>query len=183
MRSTDDMNDQSALDPRDDELSHLASAMLATRHFGIVWTRAISEHVGNDSTENASIACLSELRTGGPLRLRELTSRVQLPGPMLSRVVDRLVARGHVTRGPGPVHGDGRAVLITINKIGVQRERSAAQSTTMELSPASSRRRSLTSNNSVDSRETSSGHLPSTVAVRSRAHSHDWESSWELSVA
>lgn len=117
------MTDQRAPDPRDDELSHLASAMLAARHFGIVCTRAISERVGDGYANNASIACLSELRTGGPLRLRELTSRVQLPGPMLSRAVDRLVASGDVTRGPGQVDGDGRAVLITITKTGIKRER------------------------------------------------------------
>ena len=109
-------------DQTDDGLEHLAAALLAARHFGLLWTRAISRRVGDGYTENATIASLSAIRAHGPLRLRDLTTRVGLPGSSLSRVVDRLVANGDVTREAGPTDGDGRAVLMTITPVGIARE-------------------------------------------------------------
>jgi DNA-binding MarR family transcriptional regulator len=111
-----------APDQTDDGLEHLAAALLAARQFGLLWTRAISHRVGDDYTDNAAIASLSAIRAHGPLRLRDLTTRVGLPSPTLSRVVDRLVANGDVTREAGPTDGDGRAVLMTITAVGVARE-------------------------------------------------------------
>ena len=116
------MADRHASDQTDQGLEHLAAALLAARHFGIVWTQAISNVVGDGYTDNATIASLSAIRAEGPLRLRDLTSRVGLPGPTLSRVVDRLVANGDVMREAGPTSGDGRAVLMAITPAGVERE-------------------------------------------------------------
>jgi DNA-binding MarR family transcriptional regulator len=117
------MANERASDQTDDGLEHLAAALLATRQCGLLWTRAISEHVGDDYADNAMIAALGAIRADGPLRLRDLTTQVGLPGPTLSRVVDRLVANGDVTREAGPSDGDGRAVLMTITPVGVERER------------------------------------------------------------
>ena len=117
------MANRQTSDRTDDGLEHLAAALLAARRLGIVWTQAISEFIGDDYTDNATIASLSTIRAEGPLRLRDLTSRVGLPGPTLSRVVDRLVANGDVTREAGPIGGDGRAVLMAITPVGVERER------------------------------------------------------------
>lgn len=117
------MTHERAPDQIDDELRHLAAALLAIRQFGLLWTKAISRRVGDDYIDNATIASLSAIRADGPLRLRDLTTRVGRPGPTLSRVVDRLVANGDVTREPGPADGDGRAVLMTITPVGLERER------------------------------------------------------------
>jgi DNA-binding MarR family transcriptional regulator len=121
------MTDRRAPNQITDELGHLASAMLAARRFGLVWTQAISARVGNDYTDNASSAILSTLRADGPLRLRDLTSGLGVPGPTLSRVVDRLVDNGDLKRSPGPAGGDGRAVLIEITAVGVEREQGINQ--------------------------------------------------------
>ena len=115
------MADEPAHDQTDDDLEHLAPALLAARRFGLLWTRSISQFVGDDYTGNAAIASLCAIRSAGPLRLRDLAARVGLPGPTLSRVVDRLVANGDVTREHGPADGDGRAVLMTITPVGIER--------------------------------------------------------------
>lgn len=57
-----------------------------------------------------------------PLRLCDLQSGVLLSQPALSRMVDRLVTRGLLTRESDPA--DGRAVLVQLSEEGarVQRE-------------------------------------------------------------
>jgi DNA-binding MarR family transcriptional regulator len=118
------MTNHSSIHRTDDGLEHLAAAMLASRRLGMVWTKAISEFVGDRYSDNATIASLNTIRAEGPLRLRDLTSRVGLPGPTLSRVVDRLVAGGDVTREADPTGADGRAVIMAITPVGVEREQS-----------------------------------------------------------
>ena len=58
----------------------------------------------------------------GPTRLQELQNGVLLSQPALSRMVDRLVTRGLLTRQADP--DDGRAVLVQLSDEGkrVQRE-------------------------------------------------------------
>ena len=60
-------------------------------------------------------------QAGGPLRLRELRSEVLLSQPALSRLVDRLVARGLVARCGDPA--DGRAVQLSLTEAGRQAQR------------------------------------------------------------
>lgn len=61
-------------------------------------------------------------KNGGPTRLCDVQSGVLLSQPALSRMVDRLVTRGLLTRETDPE--DGRAVLVSLSDEGkeVQRE-------------------------------------------------------------
>lgn len=61
-------------------------------------------------------------KQGTPMRLFDVQSGVLLSQPALSRMVDRLVTRGLVTRETDPE--DGRAVLVSLTDDGkrVQRE-------------------------------------------------------------
>jgi DNA-binding MarR family transcriptional regulator len=108
-------------DPIDDRRSNLAAAVLAARTFGLVATEALIERVGADYSDNSTIACLCAITELGPIRLRDLTEALDLPGPSTSRVVDRLVVNGDVIRSPGPAGGDGRAVQMTATERGVRR--------------------------------------------------------------
>lgn len=56
-----------------------------------------------------------------PLRLAELNDHVLLSQPALSRMVDRLVARGLVERAADP--RDGRGVLLSLTAAGADRQR------------------------------------------------------------
>lgn len=56
-----------------------------------------------------------------PVRLGELNRHVLLSQPALSRMVDRLVARGLVERKPDPA--DGRGVLLRLTDAGLVRQR------------------------------------------------------------
>ena len=57
----------------------------------------------------------------GPARIGELHRHVLLSQPALSRMVDRLVERGLVARGPDPA--DGRGVLLALTDAGRARQR------------------------------------------------------------
>jgi DNA-binding MarR family transcriptional regulator len=77
----------------------------------------------------------------GPINLTELNRHVLLSQPALSRMVDRLVARGLVERCTDPV--DGRGVRLALTEAGraAQRQvgrrhgRSVARAMLAELSP------------------------------------------------
>jgi DNA-binding MarR family transcriptional regulator len=56
-----------------------------------------------------------------PIRLGELHRRVLLSQPALSRMVDRLAARGLVSRAVDPA--DGRGVLLSLTGAGRDRQR------------------------------------------------------------
>jgi DNA-binding MarR family transcriptional regulator len=56
-----------------------------------------------------------------PIRLGELHQRVLLSQPALSRMVDRLAARGLVKRAADP--GDGRGVLLSLTEAGRAQQR------------------------------------------------------------
>lgn len=60
-------------------------------------------------------------RSGGRCRLGELSQEVYLPQPSLSRLVDRLVTRGLLTRAPDP--HDGRGVLVVLTDEGATAQR------------------------------------------------------------
>ncbi len=60
-------------------------------------------------------------KCGGPLRQSELSRHVLLSQPAISRLVERLVARGLVARAADPV--DGRGVLLTLTEEGAAAQR------------------------------------------------------------
>lgn len=70
----------------------------------------------------------------GPVRLTDLHRRVLLSQPALSRLVDRLVARGLVERCADP--GDGRAVQITLTAIGRARQREVGREHARDVADA-----------------------------------------------
>jgi len=80
-------------------------------------------------------------KCAGPVRLGELNRHVLLSQPALSRLADRLVARGLVERQSD--HADGRSVRLSLTQAGraLQREigqlhaRDVASAMTAELSP------------------------------------------------
>lgn len=55
------------------------------------------------------------------VRLGDLNEHLLLSQPSLSRMIDRLVARGLVERGPDPA--DARAVLITLTEEGARMQK------------------------------------------------------------
>jgi DNA-binding MarR family transcriptional regulator len=80
-------------------------------------------------------------KCAGALRLSELNRHVLLSQPALSRMVDRLVGRGLVTRTPDPA--DGRGVMLALSEQGRAEQRriggrhavSVAQTLTARLTP------------------------------------------------
>lgn len=69
-----------------------------------------------------------------PARLTDLHRRVLLSQPALSRMVDRLVARGFVERCEDP--GDGRAVRLTLTAAGRERQRDVGRAHARDVSAA-----------------------------------------------
>ncbi len=63
-------------------------------------------------TQN-DLQCLYVLQHLGPSTAGELATRVNLTSGSASRMIDRLVARGHVTRAADPT--DRRRVLVEVN--------------------------------------------------------------------
>ncbi|WP_432540585.1 MarR family winged helix-turn-helix transcriptional regulator [Kineococcus sp. SYSU DK002] len=61
-------------------------------------------------------------RSGGRCRLGGLSGEVYLPQPSLSRLVDRLAARGLLTREADPRDGRGVVVVLTAEGAALQRE-------------------------------------------------------------
>ncbi|MEZ0493098.1 MarR family winged helix-turn-helix transcriptional regulator [Kineococcus sp. TBRC 1896] len=61
-------------------------------------------------------------RSGGRCRLGGLSQEVYLPQPSLTRLVDRLVVRGLLTREPDPHDGRGVVVVLTGDGAALQRE-------------------------------------------------------------
>jgi len=73
-------------------------------------------------------------KSGDPVRLSDLHRRVLLSQPALSRLVDRLVARGLVERCDDP--GDGRAVRVTLTDLGRQRQRDVGRAHARDVTAA-----------------------------------------------
>jgi len=77
-----------------------------------------------------------------PINLTELNRHVLLSQPALSRMVDRLAARGLIERGSDPVDGRGirlgltEAGRSTQRRIGRRHARSVARAMLGELTPA-----------------------------------------------
>lgn len=61
---------------------------------------------------------------GRSARLRDITNQVFLSQPSVSRMVDRLVARGMVSKGQDP--NDGRSAIVTMTEQGMREFRAAA---------------------------------------------------------
>lgn len=57
-------------------------------------------------------------------RLRDVTSRMLISQPSVSRLIDRMVARGLVSKSPDP--DDGRGTLITATETGARAFRALA---------------------------------------------------------
>lgn len=73
-------------------------------------------------------------KAAGPVRLGELHRRVLLSQPALSRLVDRLVARGLVERCDDP--GDGRAVRISLTASGRERQKEVGREHARDVAAA-----------------------------------------------
>ncbi|MFZ4893749.1 MarR family winged helix-turn-helix transcriptional regulator [Plantibacter sp. Mn2098] len=75
------------------------------------------------------------------IRLRDLNTQVLLSQPSISRLVDRLVARGFVGKCPDPDDGRGTLVRMTdegysvFRKVAVQHGASIAERVSTALSP------------------------------------------------
>lgn len=72
-----------------------------------------------------------------PIRLRELHRHVLLSQPALSRMVDRLVARGLVARTADP--GDARGVLLSLTEAGRVAQRRVGRRHARSVAAAMSR--------------------------------------------
>lgn len=73
-------------------------------------------------------------KADGPVRLTDLHRRVLLSQPALSRMVDRLVARGLVERCDDP--GDGRAVRIALTDAGRECQRTVGRAHARDVTTA-----------------------------------------------
>lgn len=73
-------------------------------------------------------------KADGPVRLTDLHRRVLLSQPALSRMVDRLVARGLVERFGDP--GDGRAVRVGLTDAGRAHQRTVGRAHARDVTAA-----------------------------------------------
>lgn len=73
-------------------------------------------------------------KCGAPVRLSELNEHVLLSQPALSRMVDRLVARGLVERAPDP--RDGRGVLLSLTAAGAEQQRRTGRTHALDVADA-----------------------------------------------
>ncbi|HMM49718.1 MAG TPA: MarR family transcriptional regulator [Miltoncostaeaceae bacterium] len=73
-------------------------------------------------------------KSDGPLRLADLNEHVLLSQPALSRMVDRLAARGLVERSPDP--DDRRSVRIGLTDAGAAEQRGAGRPHARGVAPA-----------------------------------------------
>jgi DNA-binding MarR family transcriptional regulator len=64
-------------------------------------------------------------KSGMPVRIGDLQDHVLLSQPALSRMVDRLVARDLIQRGPDP--SDARGVLISLTDTGRETQRAVGR--------------------------------------------------------
>jgi DNA-binding MarR family transcriptional regulator len=81
----------------------------------------------------------------GPVNITDLNRHVLLSQPALSRMVDRLAARGLIERCPDPADGRGRRLSLTDEGRAVQRQigrrhaRGVARAVSTALTPADQR--------------------------------------------
>ena len=107
--------------------------------------RLLKQFAAEDVWQDVSMREYDVLYTlskcGTPVRMGELHRHVLLSQPALSRLVDRLVARGLVERCPDP--GDRRGVRLSLTaagrdkqqQIGRRHARTVARAVTAQLSP------------------------------------------------
>lgn len=101
---------------RSDRHASLRSAYLRLNDLGRGLTRAIEGVLGAGLSGNADIAVLGRLQAG-PLRPRDLVGMTGLSNAGATSLLDRLEARGLVTRGCGSPD-DGRAVVVELTSTG-----------------------------------------------------------------
>lgn len=89
-----------------DEVAEALSARAATL------TRLFLKRTGISRVEAGVLAAVA----GGPRRITDLAEREGCTQPGITRLVDRLQARGWVVRDPDP--GDGRVVLVALTAEG-----------------------------------------------------------------
>jgi DNA-binding MarR family transcriptional regulator len=82
----------------------------------ISWLRDAREPGGLSAS---SLSTLSRLESGGPLRVTELSYREGLTQPGMTTLIHRLEDAGLAVREPDP--SDGRAVRVSITKLGAER--------------------------------------------------------------
>lgn len=105
--------------PSIDARRHMQGFVIELARFGQALDVAIAEGIGDaELTANLPMMVLMELDTGGPRRPRELQRLTGLSSVQVTRLVDRLVERGVVSRATGGVPGDGRATVISLTPEG-----------------------------------------------------------------
>ncbi|WP_232548501.1 MarR family transcriptional regulator [Propioniciclava soli] len=78
--------------------------------------RLRNEGSGSDTLSATGVAVLARLRRDGAQTLQALAAAEHVRPPSMTRIVDRLVEMGLVTRAPHP--DDGRAVLVRLGEPG-----------------------------------------------------------------
>ena len=85
-----------------------------------------SDFAGADITQSEYDVLLTVTRSpGATARLRDVTAKMLISQPSVSRLIDRMIARGLVTKCSDP--DDGRGALITATEEGTRAFRRLAQ--------------------------------------------------------
>ena len=102
------------------QLANNAWEALLSAH-AVLMKQFAAEDIWQDLTMREYDVLYTLSKCPGPLRIGELTRRVLLSQPALSRMVDRLVERGFVERQAAP--GDGRGVHLSLTATGSEIQR------------------------------------------------------------
>lgn len=114
---------------------------LLTAHASLI-RRFAAEDIWGDVSMKEYDVLYALSKCPAPIRLSELNRHVLLSQPALSRLVDRLVERGLVSRAADPVDGRGIRLALTATGLALQRRigqrhaRSVAQAVRARLTPA-----------------------------------------------
>lgn len=107
-----------------EQVQHL---LLLMGCFSASMSSAITQAVGPELSNSATITTLFLLDLEGPRRPGALQEMTGLSSGGVSKLVDRLEAQGLVRRVFGPVDGDRRAVLVQLTPKGRRLSRRIAQ--------------------------------------------------------
>jgi DNA-binding MarR family transcriptional regulator len=113
---------------------------LLTAHASLM-RQSAAEDIWDDVSMKEYDVLYTLSKCPGPIRLGELNRHVLLSQPALSRMVDRLVERGLVSRATDPRDGRGVRLALTAEGLAVQRRigrrhgRSVAQAMRAGLTP------------------------------------------------
>jgi DNA-binding MarR family transcriptional regulator len=93
--------------------------LIRLSEFGTSMTNELAELAGDRSlVSNASIMVLCRLDLDGPFRPHEIAELEGMTTGGMSKLLDRLEARGLIERMPGTLVTDQRAVLVAITPEG-----------------------------------------------------------------